>query len=192
MGAAQDKPFRVNKFKDSETFKCGNISNMLCCSEYSSFCKLPDDNKGLVAEYKEWDKCMRGNVKARGSKSKPWFGPSSTPASERVKLGEAAESSSAPESKGPRTSDAGTTRLRSYSPSASYFIPASAPTQGWDAEGQAQLEWAVLQAARETKVRPPGYRAMQMIKLEIARGHRPSIYNDRSIHLDVPCQCFWI
>eukprot|EP00291_Cryptomonas_curvata_P025749 CAMPEP_0172156720 /NCGR_PEP_ID=MMETSP1050-20130122/3379_1 /TAXON_ID=233186 /ORGANISM="Cryptomonas curvata, Strain CCAP979/52" /LENGTH=177 /DNA_ID=CAMNT_0012825843 /DNA_START=236 /DNA_END=769 /DNA_ORIENTATION=+ len=135
--------------------------------------------------YKAWEKGMRGGDNTRDRKSSNHSGPSSTPATVKVKAGTAESLGSAKtgaaESKMPSSHTAQTSAsgLRSYSPSASYFIPTVSPTQGWDAKSQAQLEWAVQQAARETKVRPPGYRAMQQLKLEIARGYRPSIYNDR-------------
>jgi hypothetical protein len=201
MGATHDKSIQVNQREDPDTVKDGNISNVLCCSACSSVCAVSAVPVSQSEIFKEWGENMQSSDKTRKPKPSNRFGaPStSTPASERVKVGASAGASAEsmrpasrgpqessrplPASRGPQASADGPTALRSYSPSASYFIPAVTPTQGWDAEGQTQLERAVQQAASETKVRPPGYRAMQQLKLEISRGHRPptqSMYNDRS------------
>ena len=170
MGAAQDKPISVNSTDSSNN---GNSSNLFCCSECSSVCAVPASNDEA---YNQWSKNMPGRDKTKKREPSHRLEPPSTPASQRLYTGTPAET--VPASHGPQISAAGPAPLRSYSPSASYFIPAITPTQGWDAEGQAQLEKAVQQAARDMKVRTPGYRAMQLLKLEISRGQRPSIYND--------------
>jgi hypothetical protein len=182
MGAAQDKPAQREK-------KDGNINNILCCSECNPVGADPG-SKGKAAVYKEWEKNMQGPEKMKNRKPSDRFKPPSTPASQKVKSRTESESTE-PASQDPQLSAAGPAFRRSYSPSASYFIPAVAPTNGWDAERQRQLEEAVQQAARDTKLRPPGYRAMKHLKLEIAEGRRPSIYNDKSIYPRFcrPCCC---
>jgi hypothetical protein len=46
--------------------------------------------------------------------------------------------------------------------------------QGWTAEEQEKLEWAVAETARRSKLRPPGHRAMQAVMAARTQGQRAS------------------